>query len=235
MTAAPAIVLAAPGTNRDRDVVFALERAGASAETVRLEQLAREPARLRAAGMLVVAGGFSHADAFGAGRMFALGLTSALGDELSAFVASGRPVLGICNGFQTLVRAGLLPGALGHNRSGSFQCEWITLDPVPGRCVWTDGLEPIDCPIAHGEGRYVHPDPDALAAAGQVALRYRHNPNGSAADIAGVCDPSGVVLGLMPHPENHVIARQHPLWSRSSGRGLALGLFERGVRHAREC
>lgn len=235
MTAARALVLAAPGTNRDRDVVAALELAGARAEVVRLEHVAREPARLRMMTMLVVAGGFSHADAFGAGRMFALGLTSALGDELSAFVTSGRPVLGICNGFQTLVRSGLLPGALGHNLSGSFQCEWVTLDPVPSRCVWTDGLEPIDCPIAHGEGRYVHPDPDALAAAGQVALRYRHNPNGSAADIAGVCDPSGVVLGLMPHPENHVVARQHPLWGRGGNRGLALELFERGIRHAREC
>jgi phosphoribosylformylglycinamidine synthase I len=235
MTATRALVVAAPGTNRDRDVAAALERAGAVADIVRLAQLAGEPARLREAALLVIAGGFSHADAFGAGRMFALGLSSALGDELSTFVAAGRPVLGICNGFQTLVRTGLLPGALGHNRSGSFQCEWVTLDPVPGRCVWTDGLEPIDCPIAHGEGRYVHPDPDSLAAAGQVALQYRHNPNGSAADIAGVCDASGVVLGLMPHPENHVAVRQHPLWSRGAGRGLALGLFERGVRHARQC
>jgi phosphoribosylformylglycinamidine synthase len=235
MNAPRALVVAAPGTNRDRDVAFALEQAGATPDVVRLGRLAAEPHVLRYASMLVVAGGFSHADAFGAGRMFALDLTSALGDELAGFVATGRPVLGICNGFQTLVRAGLLPGALGHNHSGSFQCEWVTLDPAPSRCIWTDGLEPIDCPIAHGEGRYVHPDPDALATAGQVALRYRQNPNGSVADIAGICDPTGVVLGLMPHPENHVVVRQHPLWSRGTHRGLALGLFERGVRHARGC
>lgn len=230
-----AAVLAAPGTNRDRDVCFALERAGATAETVRIARLAEHPRLLRDVSLLVVAGGFSHADAFGAGRMFALDLQTAAGDELARFVAAGRPVLGICNGFQALVRAGLLPGALGHNLSGGFQCEWVTLDPTPGRCIWTDGLDPIDCPIAHGEGRYVHPDLDSLSGAGQVALRYRNNPNGSAGDVAGVCDASGVVLGLMPHPENHVIARQHPLATRGGAARLALGLFERGVRHARSC
>jgi phosphoribosylformylglycinamidine synthase len=100
-------------------------------------------------------------------------------------------------------------------------------------CVWTQGIDSIDCPIAHGEGRYVHLDVASLEAAGQVALRYRRNPNGSTGDIAGVCDPTGVVLGLMPHPENHVIARQHPQHVRGAGGGLGLQLFERGVAHAR--
>jgi phosphoribosylformylglycinamidine synthase len=104
-------------------------------------------------------------------------------------------------------------------------------------CVWTKGIEdPIHCPIAHGEGRYVHPDPESLTAAGQVALRYRStNPNGSVGDIAGVCDPSGVVLGLMPHPENHIVARQHPRHTRGGGgpNHLGLRLFENGVRHAK--
>jgi len=132
----------------------------------------------------------------------------------------------------------LLPGALAHNESGQFQCRWVTLDAPASTCVWTQGLddlvaiEAIDCPIAHGEGRYVHPDLDALRRAGQVALTYRSNPNGSAGDIAGVCDPTGLVMGLMPHPENHVIARQHPNGSGAPSGRLGLQIFERGVRRA---
>ncbi len=148
-------------------------------------------------------------------------------------------MIGICNGFQVLTRR-LLPGALGHNAQGRFECRWVVLDAVPGSAsVWTKGIDaPIHCPIAHGEGRYVHPDPDALAATGQVALRYRStNPNGSVADIAGVCNPAGIVLGLMPHPENHIVGRQHPRHSRGGGGEdhLGLRLFHNGVRHAKSC
>ena len=234
MTRPTALVLVAPGTNRDRDVAFALDLAGAEPRTVLVGELVDRPRLLDEVQIVVVPGGFSHADALGAGRVFALTLALRLGDGLRTFVDSGRPVIGICNGFQTLVRAGLLPGALGHNASGEFQCEWVTLDPAPSSCVWTAGVEAFDCPIAHGEGRYVHPDIDALAAAGQVALRYRADPNGSVGSVAGVCDASGLVLGLMPHPENHVIARQHPRANRDAARPLGLQLFERGVAHARE-
>ena len=229
-----ALVLQAPGTNRDHDAAYALELAGADAHIASMLDLADDMTALRTSQLVVVAGGFSHADALGAGRVFALGVEHGIGDQLRELVGAGRPVIGICNGFQTLVRAGLLPGALGHNASGRFQCEWVTLDAPPGRCVWTQGVEPIDCPIAHGEGRYVHPDVASLERAGQVALRYRRNPNGSVADIAGVCDPTGVVLGLMPHPENHVIARQHPHRTRGGGGGLGLQLFRNGVEHARQ-
>jgi phosphoribosylformylglycinamidine synthase len=228
-----ALVVSAPGTNRDHDVAFALTLAGAAPRIVSVAQLAAQPGLLDEAQILVAAGGFSHADALGAGRMFAVSLLQAAGDRLQQFVADGKAVIGICNGFQALVRAGLLPGALGHNASGSFQCQWVTLAPQQSRCIWTLDLEPFDCPIAHGEGRFVHPDPDALEQAGQVALRYTTNPNGSAASIAGVCDPSGVVLGLMPHPENHVLPRQHPLHARGAHGSLGLQLFERGVAHAR--
>jgi len=230
-----ALVVAAPGTNRDGDVALALDLAGAEARRVLLAELARDPGLLRAAQLVVVAGGFSHADALGAGRMFALELEAAAGAELRAALERGVPVVGICNGFQTLVRTGLLPGALGHNASGSFRCGWVTLVPERSVSVWTSGLGTIDCPIAHGEGRYVHADVAALAAAGQVALRYADNPNGSDGDVAGVCDPSGLVLGLMPHPEDHVLARQHPRARHRPPGGLGLGLFERGVAHARSC
>jgi phosphoribosylformylglycinamidine synthase len=234
MTRPRTLVLAAPGTNRDADVCFALQLAGADPRTVLLDELLQRPALLHDARMLVVAGGFSYADALGAGRMWGLAMQHAVGDALASFVADGRPVIGICNGFQVLTRTGLLPGALGHNDSGHFQCQWVTLEAPPARCVWTDGLEPFDCPIAHGEGRYVHPDLPSLEAAGQVALRYSGtNPNGSAGQVAGVCDATGVVLGLMPHPENHVVPRQHPRHLRGARAGLGLALFERGVAHAR--
>ena len=241
MTPISAIVVAGPGTNRDRDAVLALELAGATPEIVLVDELTKDPRRVGQADIVVIAGGFSYGDALGAGRLLGLDIGDGnfghLGDALRNFVASGRPVIGICNGFQVLTRAGLLPGALGHNAAGHFLCQWVTLEKEPGsRCIWTQDVPGLmDCPIAHGEGRYVHPDPAALAASGQVALRYAgRNPNGSAADIAGVCDETGLVLGLMPHPENHCVPRQHPRHRRepaTAGR-LGLSLFRSAVRYA---
>ena len=244
MSKVRALVIAGPGTNRDNDVRQALELAGADTRIVLASELVAQPSLLDDAGLAVVAGGFSYADSLGAGRMLALDLVLGVGDALRSFIADGRPLLGICNGFQVLTAAGLLPGALGHNAQGRFDCRWVVLDPVPNSVsIWTTSIgtgnitDPIHCPIAHGEGRYVHPDPDALAAAGQVALRYGStNPNGSVADIAGVCDATGVVLGLMPHPENHIVRRQHPRHSRGGGGDAHLGLrlFDNGVRHAKQ-
>jgi len=239
MSRPTALVIAGPGTNRDPDVSYALELAGAAAQTILASELVSSPQLLDKAQLAVVAGGFSYADALGAGRMLALDLTVGLGDRLKEFVSGGRPVIGICNGFQVLTRTRLLPGALGHNAQGAFDCRWVVLEKAyRSNSIWTKGIDaPIHCPIAHGEGRYVHPDPESLDAAGQVALRYRStNPNGSVADIAGVSDPSGVVLGLMPHPENHVIVRQHPHHRRGGGGAehLGLRLFENGVKHAKE-
>jgi phosphoribosylformylglycinamidine synthase len=242
MSRPPAIVVAGPGTNRDTDAVLALDLAGAEPAVVLAGELTARPELLDEARIVVVAGGFSYGDALGAGRMLALDLTAGgggrLGERLRDFVAGGRPVLGICNGFQVLTRAGLLPGALGHNAGGRFDCRWVRLAAEPAtRCIWTAGLDDeLHCPIAHGEGRYVHPDPGRLGADGQVALRYCDvNPNGSVADIAGVCDDSGVVLGLMPHPENHVVARQHPRHRHdpATTRTLGLRLFEAAVRHVK--
>jgi phosphoribosylformylglycinamidine synthase len=238
----PAIVVAGPGTNRDTDAVLALDLAGAEPTVVLAAELTARPELLDDARIVVVAGGFSYGDALGAGRMLALDLTAGdggrLGERLRSFVAGGRPVIGICNGFQVLTRTGLLPGALGHNAGGRFDCRWVRLAAEPtSRCIWTAALDgELHCPIAHGEGRYVHPDPAGLAANGQVALRYcGGNPNGSVADIAGVCDESGVVLGLMPHPENHVLPRQHPRHRHdpTTTRTLGLRVFEAAVRHVK--
>lgn len=238
MSAPPALVIAGPGTNRDHDLALALQLAGAEPTIVLASELVRHPELLRDARLVGIAGGFSYGDALGAGRMLGLDLMVGLGDGLKEFVATGRPVIGICNGFQVLTRTKLLPGALGHNAHGRFECRWVVLEPQPSsRCLWTKGIDQaIHAPIAHGEGRYVHPDPSSLGEAGQIALRYRStNPNGSVADIAGVCNPAGNVLGLMPHPENFVIGRQHPHHLRGGGLDhLGLQLFRNGVAVASE-
>ncbi len=240
MNGPSALVIAGPGTNRDRDVALALTLAGAEPVTMLVDDLVGDPSPLRRHDIAVIAGGFSYGDALGAGRLLALDLTAAaggrLGEALRTFVDDGGPVIGICNGFQVLTRAGLLPGALGHNAGGTFDCRWVELATErSSRCIWlAEAPDVIHCPIAHGEGRYVHPDPAALAAAGQVALRYRgRNPNGSVADIAGVCDESGLVLGLMPHPENHCVVRQHPRHRNDPATAdtLGLGLFRSAVKH----
>ena len=225
-----ALIVLATGTNRDRDTAQALELAGAAAEIVPLKQLRRDLRSWRDYQMLVVAGGFSYADALGAGKLLALDLQHYFSDQLTEFVEGSKPVIGICNGFQALVKAGILPYAassgglppatLTFNQRGHFECRWVTIKPVSQVCVWTRGLAGlIDCPVAHGEGNFVVRDAslvEELKASGQVALVYTHadgspalgaypqNPNGSVQDIAGICNPAGNVLGLMPHPENHI-------------------------------
>jgi phosphoribosylformylglycinamidine synthase len=253
-----ALILFAPGTNRDLDAARALEQAGAAPEVVPLNRLRRGERRWQDYQMLVLPGGFSYADALGAGKLLALELQHDFAGPMAEFIASGKPVIGICNGFQALVKSGLLPdpaqasaeaqATLTFNARGHFECRWVTLLPVSQTCIWTRGLnEPIDCPVAHGEGNLQARDPnwiDALVAADQAALLYAapdgrpaygaypYNPNGSAADIAGLCNPAGNVLGLMPHPEDHIFAEQHPLWTRGLARGTGLALFRNGVAYA---
>ena len=198
--------------------------------------------------LLALPGGFSYGDALGAGRLLGLDLGGWLSDQLHDARDRGMPIIGICNGFQALVRAGLLPGSdsgttatLTANANGRFECRWVHLAPVAAHSPWLAELhEPIRCPVAHGEGRFVAADPAAVTGADLVAFRYcdadgspvggRYpaNPNGSAGDIAGVVDPSGLVLGLMPHPEDHVFPRQDPQRRRGLGGGC-LGLFRAGV------
>jgi phosphoribosylformylglycinamidine synthase subunit PurQ / glutaminase len=252
-----ALILHANGTNRDREAAQALQMAGALPEIVHLNQLRAGARRWDAFQLLVVPGGFSYADALGAGKLLALDLQAYFADEVSAFVASGRPVIGICNGFQALVKAGLLPGGTGpgatatltFNAAGRFECRWVSLLAPGSRSVWTRDLpEAIYCPVAHGEGNFVAAEPqviEQLRRSGRIALvyagpegapadgAYPYNPNGSAADIAGICNEAGNVLGLMPHPEDHLFDYQHPRWTRGETAGLGLPLFANGVRYAK--
>ncbi len=250
-----ALILHATGSNRDHDAVAALELAGAQPEIVPLNQLRAGESRWSDYQLLVSPGGFAYADALGAGKLLALDLEVYFADEARTFVASGKPVIGICNGFQTLVKAGLLPDSdnpatLTFNASGHFECRWVTLAPQSQKCIWTRGLsEPIYCPVAHGEGNFTLKDTTQVAqlhANDQIALgyvcpdgskargEYPFNPNGSVEDIAGVCNPQGNVLGLMPHPEDHIRPFQHPRWTRGERGQLGLKLFINGVKYAQQ-
>lgn len=247
-----ALILRAPGINRDADAALACELAGARPERIHVNRIAEGSVKLADYALLVIPGGFSYGDHLGAGRLLAVDLIHRLGEELERFVADGRPVIGICNGFQVLVKAGLLPGptrqsprvTLTTNESGQFECRWVQLEAVSNsRCLFTRGIErPIEVPVAHGEGRIAVRDRatlDELEAAGLVALRYMGegypaNPNGSPHNIAGLCNAQGNVLGLMPHPENAVLPHQHPRWTREPARreGDGLQIFRNAVRYA---
>jgi phosphoribosylformylglycinamidine synthase I len=257
----PVLILHANGTNRDLEVARAFELAGGAPEVVHLNQLRAQRRRWADYAILVLPGGFSYGDTLGAGQLLAVDLRMYFADEMRRFIESGKPVLGICNGFQALVKAGLLPfgeekqttATLTFNAQGRFECRWVTLAPESQTCLWTRGLsERIECPVAHGEGNFVLRDSailETLWLQDQIALRYvlpngspaqetyPFNPNGSVADIAGICNPKGNVLGLMPHPEDHVLPYQHPQMTRrrsSAGGcgGLGLALFENGVAYA---
>ena len=244
-----ALILQAHGSNRDLDVMEALTLAGADAIGIPLNELRNRKSLLTDFQLLVIPGGFSYADALGAGKLLALDLASYFEEEISAFVESVKPVIGICNGFQALVKSGILPGSssegqstLTFNEQGHFECRWVNLKPVSQTCIWTKGLdEIIACPIAHGEGNF---QTSGSFASEQLAIAYVHadgspasgeypiNPNGSILDIAGICNSQGNVLGLMPHPENHIHSWQHPRHTRGETSGSGLKLFENGVKYA---
>lgn len=246
-----ALVLHARGTNRDSDMSRALEIAGAEPEIVPLTVLRERDADWTRYQLLAVPGGFSHGDALGAGRLLGLELSGYFSDQVHALADGGVPVIGVCNGFQALVKAGILPGdgapaTLTHNARGRFECRWVELLPS-GDSFWTSELaEPIRCPVAHGEGRFVTNAEEAsrLYATGRVAFVYADdkgeaaggaypaNPNGSVDDIAGVVGPGGNVIGLMPHPEDHVLDVQDLSHGRRPRPGNCLPLFRNGVEHA---
>jgi len=263
-------VLYGYGLNCDYETQFALNLAGAEAVRVHTTDLLQNPALLWDYHLLAVPGGFSWGDDHGAGVILALRLRLALGAALQEFIAAGRLVIGICNGFQVLVNLGLLPGladrpgerltALIPNDCGNFRDAWVHLKIMPSHCVFTRGLERLELPIRHGEGKF-YAAPEVLKEIedrGQIALKYAtaagepaggqfpDNPNGSALDIAGLTDATGRVLGLMPHPEAHIFATQHPAWThaketyRRRGRpypdpeGQGLAIFKNAVKYLEE-
>ncbi len=265
-----ALVLYGYGLNCDYETAFALNKAGAEAVRVHTTELLENPDAIWNYHLLAVPGGFSWGDEHGAGVILALRLKLALGSALQEFIAAGRLVIGICNGFQVLVNLGLLPGLEGRagerlaalipNDCGNFRDAWVHLKVTPSRCVFTKGLDQLELPIRHGEGKFFAA-PEVLSdiqEQGQIALKYAtaagaaaagrfpDNPNGSLLDIAGVTDATGRVLGLMPHPEAHITSFQHPTWTREKEtwrrrnqaypgqEGAGLAIFRNAVQYLKE-
>ncbi len=259
MPAPSVLLLRTAGTNCDRELGHAFERVGAEVTPLHINALLADPAQLAGYEILALPGGFSYGDDIASGKILANQLIHHLKGPLQQFVADGKLVLGVCNGFQVLVKSGLLPGpmpqlaaedwhpvTLTYNTSGKFEDRWVKIRACSSLCKW---LPPqgtvLEVPVAHGEGRFVTRDRavmDALIANDQVAFRYvdaagdlattyPELPNGSADAVAGICDATGRVLGLMPHPERVVDAANHPLFSRGVGRADGLPLFEAAMAY----
>ncbi len=234
------LVLRAAGTNCDEETAFAFELAGASPERIHINRLIENPAIINDFQVLAVPGGFSYGDDIASGKILANQLMHRLGPAIAAFIAADKFVLGICNGFQVLVKAGLLPGpglpavTLTSNGSARFEARWVRVRAERSACFLLEPGEEFDLPVAHGEGKLViaHNPADStsenafslLKKAECVALRYVDpprarpdypaNPNGSEFDIAGLCDPTGKIFALMPHPERCILKTHKPDWTR---------------------
>jgi len=254
-----ALVLRTAGTNCDEETQFAWEQAGAEAERVHVNLLLKDPRRLTRYQILTIPGGFSYGDDIAAGKIFANQIVHHLAEVVQEFLAADRLVLGICNGFQVLAKCGLLPGSDGarvtlaqkatltSNDRGLFEDRWVHLRVDTDRCVFLEKGEVLDMPIAHAEGKFVPGNGtpiEALEAGGQIAVRYVDpdgntdagypwNPNGSIGDVAGICDATGRIFGLMPHPERNVLPWHHPHWTRrgAAAEGDGLRVFRRGVAY----
>jgi phosphoribosylformylglycinamidine synthase I len=256
------LILRAPGTNCDKETAFAFEQAGAKTELLHINRLLENPASFERFQILCLPGGFSYGDDVAAGRILATQIQHHLDEQIARFKADGKLILGICNGFQILIKSGILleadgqkgPAAtLAWNDSGRFEDRWVQLRTSGSKCVFLQDVDTMYLPIAHAEGKFVPRDEatlEQLEAAGQLALRYRplaggngkdlsqpvpypDNPNGSTYNVAGVCDSTGRVFGLMPHPERHIDPTQHPRWTRGEAgeAGDGLKVFVNAVRY----
>ena len=263
-----ALILTGFGLNCDYETAYAFEQAGALSHRVHINTLIKGDVRLGDFQILAFGGGFSWGDDHGAGVIQALKLKNNIGKDLLDFVAAGKLIIGICNGFQALVNLGLLPGldndytkrtvAVTYNDCGNFRDQWVRMVPdEDSPCVFTKGLGVSDYPVRHGEGKFMA-DPELierLKAKHLVVFRYADkngtpangafpaNPNGSQDDIAGICDPTGRIFGLMPHPEGYNHVTNHPDWPRQKEAAARRGesakdnvttgirLFENGVNY----
>ncbi|MFA4993449.1 MAG: phosphoribosylformylglycinamidine synthase I [Candidatus Omnitrophota bacterium] len=251
-------VLRSAGTNCDKETAAAFKLAGGECELLHINSLAGRQRMLNDFHILALPGGFSYGDDIASGKIFANELRFKLADSLRQFIAEGKLIIGICNGFQILVKSGLLPGSVRElkqstsliiNDSGKFEARWVYLKPA-GKCVWTKGLKKIIyLPVAHGEGKFITEDKpvlNRLKKNAQIVFQYCDaqgklcaypaNPNGSIENIAGITDETGRILGLMPHPERHIYAANHPRnWElKSKHEGDGLQIFRNGVEYVKE-
>lgn len=248
------LVLSAPGTNCDGETIFAMEEAGGSCDLVPIGALIRGEKKLANYQIMVIPGGFSYGDDISAGKVLANELRLKLNDEVPEFIGRGGLILGACNGFQVLVKTGILPGftvngrqplTLTNNDSGRFECRWVHLTVIKeSPCVFTKGIERMYLPVAHGEGKVValpgvlskvHASVCYCDESGNKTMNYPDNPNGSTDAIAGICDETGRVFALMPHPERYIRATQNPQWTRTGnadGYGDGFRVFRNAVEWA---
>ena len=263
MTQPNVLILRAPGTNCDVETAFAFDSAGAASESIHVNRLLESPDLFSGFQILCIPGGFSYGDDVAAGRILAAQMQHHLTGHLREFKEAGKLILGICNGFQVLLKSGILleadaergPAAtLTYNDSGRFEDRWVQLVAPGSKAVLLDGIESMYLPVAHAEGKFVARDEAALRAldeAGQLVLAYRplsdtpagapspegvpypDNPNGSMAHVAGICDTTGRILGIMPHPERHIDPTHHPRWTRgeASATGDGMRMFVNAVRY----
>jgi len=259
MTEVKAIVLRAAGINCDLETQYALELAGARAERVHVNRLIEDKTLLDPFKILVVPGGFSYGDDVAAGKILANQVIHHLQEQVRRFIDQGKLILGICNGFQVLVKAGILPGSDGtslqagvtitNNDTAKYEDRWVYLEPQTDRCVFIEPGRRVYLPVAHGEGKVVTQDKqslDQLRSNGHIAFKYVDqdgkegpypiNPNGSVDSIAGLMDKTGRVLGLMPHPERFIHPTHHPHWTRLKGQVHCDGMipFTRAVQYIRD-
>jgi len=262
------LVLTGYGINCDEESEFAFNQAGGLAERVHINDLIAGVKRLSDYQILVFPGGFSFGDDVASGKVLALRAKANLGEQILRFIGDGKLILGICNGFQVMAKFGLLADADGdyrsqrltvtNNDSNRYEDRWVYLRRVSDKCVWTKGADRIYLPVAHGEGRFFAGEEvvAAIERNDQVGFRYADedfepaggryplNPNGSLRDIAGICDPSGRIYGMMPHPERFLHFTNHPRWTRLKDHlrregkpmpeaGDGLRIFQNGVNYFR--
>ena len=259
MTQVKALVLRAAGINCDMETVHAFELAGAQTQAIHVNAIIENKSVLEQFQIIVFPGGFSYGDDVAAGKILSNQIIHHLCEPLKKFIDDGKLILGICNGFQVLVKTGLLPGldplgkqqsvTISYNDSGKFEDRWVYLAPQTDRCVFIEPGRQIYLPIAHGEGKVLTKDQatlEKLKSDGHIAFKYVDadgnegsfpiNPNGSTESIAGLCDTTGRVMGLMPHPERFVRGTQHPRWTRLKGKAGNDGMtiFDNAVKYIRQ-
>ncbi len=259
---AKVLILYGYGINCDNEMQYAFELAGADAERVHINQLITNERNLKDYHILALPGGFSFGDDIGAGKVLATKFKYNLQEPLQQFIAAGKLVIGICNGFQVMVKLGILPGmdddyrsqqvTLTFNESGRFEDRWVYLDMLPSKCVFTQGIERIYLPVRHGEGKFIPRDDGVLQKlyknrqvvakyvdpAGNQNPPFPWNPNGSVDSIAAICDGTGRIFGMMPHPEAHLFPTNNPSWTRVKATnnslpqdGMGLQVFKNAVKY----